>query len=145
MRRAPGPRLSRRATPDPPALLHEFGRAEIRTGYRNLALAEDRRSCLPLARDPCSARASRLNRLEVECGRLTAAARRILLAALLAFELNPEAAPAAIGRDHPGARLPGRTMAYVLGVAACEVSHPIAVFILMKAGDSLLQTVISYS
>lgn len=36
---------------------------------------------------------------------------------------------------HPGARLPGRLVAQVLGVAAGQLGNPVPVFILMKTGD----------
>lgn len=42
---------------------------------------------------------------------------------------------ASLCRDHPGAFLPRRPMAYMLGMAACQIRHPVIVFILMKADN----------
>lgn len=38
--------------------------------------------------------------------------------------------------QHPGAVLPGRLVAQVLGMAAGQVCHPVAVFILMEVKHS---------
>ena len=37
--------------------------------------------------------------------------------------------------QHPGARLPGRLMAQVLGVATGKFGHPVSVLVLMEAFD----------
>ncbi|AOS77274.1 MAG: hypothetical protein A2W79_22665 [Pseudomonadales bacterium RIFCSPLOWO2_12_60_38] len=39
------------------------------------------------------------------------------------------------GVEHPGARLPGRLVAQVLGVAAGQLGHPVAIVVLMKTCD----------
>ena len=39
------------------------------------------------------------------------------------------------GVEHPGAGLPGRLVAQVLGVAAGQLGHPVAIVVLMKTCD----------
>ncbi|EFQ65209.1 hypothetical protein PFWH6_0773 [Pseudomonas fluorescens WH6] len=39
------------------------------------------------------------------------------------------------GVEHPGARLPGRLVAQVLGMTARQLGYPMKVVVLMEAGD----------
>src|SRR4029078_83814 len=67
-------------------------------------------------------------------GRVRSSRPRAL--AFPARDRRPDERGTPVGGQHPGTQLPWRLVAHVLPVTAFELGHPVAVLVLMKAGDA---------
>jgi hypothetical protein len=64
----------------------------------------------------------------------------VVLRTAAAVQQHSQVSFPALRRDDPGASLPGRIVAHVLGMAALQVGHPMPLLILMEVNNAALLT-----